>query len=211
MDLENKIIQELQVLIDKSLFCADNTASALAYYSYLNKEDVISRMSNVTSCQKIVYELQKILKEKHDIDTQFLFLYSDPFAINFNHREFMFNLEYLKVVKRKKQNEINEFIEKNITILPRYDNVRFTHAMLEVLIGKEKCVIDPTCGIFYSFGKEDLLRGQGIYESLQRFKQIDFLKKSIQRGHFTLYYSTVKYWKSVYHVSYDLNGGLPIL
>jgi hypothetical protein len=209
--MTSKIIKEAQSLLQKRYFSDTNLKSISAYYHYLNKKFKEDDLKNVSTCQLIALELKKILKEKHDIDADYLFIYNNPLTINFEYNKLMFNYEYLKLVKQRWFEKAEDFVEKNTVLFERYKKQRYTHAMLEVLIGKEKYVIDPTCGIVYETGKEDLIRGIGVYESLLANNQCDFLMKSIQRGQYTNIYSTIKYWRNVYHISYNIGGGLPIL
>lgn len=204
----NEIIEILHRELNDILFVSNKeniNSKNYSIYWYLS-DSHIKKIKNTTSCQNIALKVQNILKSKN-IKSDYIFLYSLPYSTNFNNK-FFFNREFLNVIQTKSISLIDNFLQKTISLKSIESTERYTHALLEINVNNGKWIIDPTAGLLYTTNKENLLRGIGIYESFYAFNQINLLKKSIHYGMTTLYYTSHFFWNSIYHLSYDMNGGL---
>ena len=179
-------------------------------YCNLSDEEYETKSKNKTLCQGAALFLLERLREL-GIDCTYIFLYVDPIIID-RVKGYGFNKRYADAIAKEDYKEVDRLCDEIIISYPdRYSVERYTHAVIEVLIGNDKYIISPTTGLFYCVGKEELLRGNGIYESYKFCNQIDFIRNNIHINKRTLLLASPIMWKRVYHISYALQGGLPVV
>lgn len=201
------------VLIGESHFSADFMCNR---YSYLSNADYASIKSNERLICGGLAEKYLASVKSMGIVAQQLFLWHEPFVFDPEKAEWLrpskfnperktgFNEQYMSCIAKKDFVGAEQVASDLVMeIQDRYKTIRHGHTLVEVLIGKERFVADPTIGILYVAGKEDLLRGKYFYESFRYLDQYKYLKTNIHRGLSTLFFSTPLFWRNIYCATYS--------
>lgn len=214
IELAKTIVRELQILQNSTLIGGTHlSAEELRRdYSNITDEQYQSLATGQPSllCQGMALALMETLKLQ-GILTSYLFVYIEPIVID-RKVGLGFNGRYVHALLEKDYEKAKKLCQDIIIEYPDRCTVeRYTHALLEVQLGNETFVIDPMAGLLYCVSKEQLLHSQGIYESYAFLNQQEFLKSSIQVNKRSLLLTTPLVWNKVYHISYDQQGGLPVI
>ena len=206
---EQELVDHIQKINSEIFFARDEKSleTEFTYYSYLPNLDKLKKTNSYGSCGNAALLLKTSLKEKFNIEADYVGVYFKPIK-NFYSDNFVSDEFLSSILKNQEENFLKKHdIEENEI----YENNRWTHALLEINVGNEKRIIDPTVGIYYGVSKEDLLRGNfNLIELLTNFNQFEYLKNSIHKNSLVYFYMSHMFWRNVYHLGYDnAYGDLP--
>lgn len=210
VERQKEIISVMRTILDNFIIAAKNISREVvrARYSHLSNEHFEQIQGKRLLCTGFGLAFESALKKK-GIPCKHLFIYHEPFVLDgFSKKHHTgkavgFNKRYMSLVKENKLIEAEkEVSDYALGVGNRYTaKRRHVHCVVEVSVGRDDLLVDPTVGLSYGCTKEDLIRGADVFKSYLYLDQVDYLMSNIHIGMPSLFYTTSCFWRSVYHIS----------
>lgn len=209
MEKQKEIIDTMWAILDRYLIAPKGMTDEVIRkrYSGLSDTEFSELRGRRLLCTGFALALENALKKK-GIPCRHLFVYQEPFVLDglskndHTGKAVDFNKRYLSLVKAGRLEDAEKEVSALVVdIRDRHSVRRHVHCVVEVTIGNQDLMVDPTAGLFYNLTKEELIRGADIFKSYLYFDQIDYLLSNIHVGMTSLIYTTHLFWRNVYHIS----------
>lgn len=159
------------------------------------RKDVIKHLYKDTSvyfkylrCGQITSIFSEILR-RYGYNHKTVLIWNGYLA---NTYDVIFNYGYIDSIINQRWKDVKSYEDQII-----FDSrKRGSHAVIEM---EDKRIVDPMIGIVYITGIEDLIKGNGVYDSWSYNRQYNFFRSKYTHWGMLplLFHTTIRYWNSV--------------